>query len=71
MHSGARPPWLDSAANADATMQSCTVIGPTADDLQKHCMLLDFVTKLIVDCRKYAVWIWYIPGAVCGGCVDS
>jgi len=43
VHSGARPPWLDTAAGVDGTVQSCPVIGPTADDLQKHCMLFDFV----------------------------
>ena len=43
VHSGALPPWLDTSADVGATAQSGTVIGPTVDDLQKHCMLLHLV----------------------------
>ena len=39
MHSGARPPWLETttADNTTATA-AAAIIGPTADDLKKHCM---------------------------------
>jgi len=39
VHSGARPPWLETttADNTTATA-AAAIIGPTADDLKKHCM---------------------------------
>jgi len=56
VHSGARPPWLDTASSVDTTVQSSAVIGPTADDLQKHCMLFDFVIELLVGCRRCGIY---------------
>ena len=47
VHSGARPPWLEAGTDdGDAAVESLSIIGPTADDLQKHCM--SFVFKVLL-----------------------
>jgi len=46
VHSGARPPWLEAATDVGVAVVSAAVIGPTADDLHKHCMSVFYYTFL-------------------------
>jgi len=72
VHSGARPPWLDADADGDATVESASIIGPTADDLHKHCtsfLLQGFVmatshswpTAIIKCCSCFYPLSYFLP----------
>jgi len=54
VHSGARPPWLETTSDRDASVNaSAIVIGPTADDLQRHCGSFSFHLFVpLADCTR-------------------